>query len=223
MMGHFWNLLALMAKDLRLHRRELGLAFVTWFGLAALWVYSQAGRPINPLVPVFLVNAMASSFWGEWLISREKTKGTFLWLRTLPIGDAELVASKFASQAIWCSALWIPSSLLLAPGALTSDGWPTWGVVSLILLVGGAVVVATRWRFQQKMAQAAPMVAAPLLAIGFLIADAAGLVGTRVLADWWATSAGKATTAALLAATYGATIWATGAWVSRSETTRFLE
>ncbi len=182
MMGNVGNLLLLMAKDLRLHRRELGLAFVTWFGLAALWVYSQAGRSINPLFPV-LVNAMASSFWGEWLISREKTKGTFLWLRTLPIGDTELVASKFASQAVWCSALWIPSSLLLAPGALRSDRWPTWGVLYLILLVGGAGIVATRWRFQQKMAQAAPMVAAPLLAIAFLLADAAGLVGTRVLAD----------------------------------------
>ena len=223
MMGNVRNLLVLMAKDLRLHRRELGLAFVAWFGLATLWVYSQAGRPINPLFPVFLVNAMAASFWGEWLISREKTKGTFLWLRTLPIGDTELVASKFASQAVWCSALWIPSSLLLAPGALPSDRWPTWGVLYLILLVGGASIVATRWRFQQKMAQAAPIMVAPLLAIVFLFADSAGLVGTRVLADWWASPVGKATTAALLAATYGATIWATTAWVSRSETTRFIE
>lgn len=223
MMWNGQHLRALMVKDLRLHRRELAFAFAAWFGLCALWAYSRRGRPESTMLQVFFVNALASAFWGEWLVSREKTTGTFAWLRTLPISDSDLVASKFASQALWCSALWIPSSLLLAHDALLPNRWPVWGVLYLTLLAGGASIVATRWRFQQKAAQAAPLAAGSILAMVFIIANSAGLDGARVLADWWVGPFGKAGTAALLTGAYGGIIWATGAWVSRSETTRFLE
>ena len=36
---------------------------------------------------VFNINMLLAAFWSEWLISREKTKGTFAWLRACPIGS----------------------------------------------------------------------------------------------------------------------------------------
>ena len=65
MMWNRQHLAALTVKDLRLHGRELAVAFAAWFGLSALWTVSRQGRPSSVLLQVFCVNALAAAFWGS--------------------------------------------------------------------------------------------------------------------------------------------------------------
>ena len=85
---------ALVVKDLRLHWK--GIVGVH-AGAVVLCLSALAlGGPRDPgTLGAFVANMNVISLllWGEWFISREKTKGTFAWLGTLPISAFELGAA----------------------------------------------------------------------------------------------------------------------------------
>ena len=94
------QLAVLVAKDLRLHWRALAGAMAGTLTLAAAAAYAipQGSGPRVALV--FNLNLMLALLWSEWLITRERSKGTFRWLRTLPVDDRAVVGSKFAAAGI---------------------------------------------------------------------------------------------------------------------------
>src|SRR5690606_19342482 len=94
------RLAALLAKDAAIHGRDILLTMGALVGLsAALWWFGR--QPFDVLMSViFTFNFLLAGFWGDWLISREKTKGTFAWIRSTPVDDRELVLAKVAAVSI---------------------------------------------------------------------------------------------------------------------------
>jgi hypothetical protein len=217
------HMLALLAKDFRLHGREIALllgSLLAFVGLAG-WTRPVGAGSLMSLA--FNLNFLAAMYWGEWLVSREKVKGTFGWLRTLPISDGVLTAEKFVAHAICCLSLWTLTSVLFAREAADFGGIDTWCVVQLGLLAFGALSVASRWRFHQKLGQVLPAIILGGLLGLFMFADRSGSPVTRAIADSWNMGHGKLLAGLTLAALYLGICFSTAAWVRRTDTWRFLE
>lgn len=214
---------AVTANDFRLHGWGI---LTTQAGALALLALVFTLRPSNAaqeMALAFNLNLILTSLWGEWLISREKTKGTFAWLRTLPLGDAELVRAKFVTAAIWTVLLWSCSSILLARGHMVTDRLEVWFAALGVLLTFGAFTLACRWRFGQKIGQTLPFAVVLLLLLLFMAADRAGHAARPQMVAWWQSPAGRAGVIVALGATYLLTVRFTELWVRRSETWRLIE
>lgn len=214
----------LVATDLQLHGRSIVAAHAGGLAILGAGVYfapSQNEAALSSFV--FNLNLLATLVWAEWIVSREKVKGTFAWLRTLPVTDLELVGAKFCTHALCCVSFWTVTSL----GFLRARYFPhdvgTWAVLTLVLVTFGGLSVATRWRFPQKLGHVLPPVVALVFVLPVLVARRMGLEVVGDLARLWGTAAGQASVAALLFVAYALVGWATVWWVARSDTSRLVE
>ena len=95
------NIFLMTAKDIYLKIVNLSLI---WIGLLAGSILLSLLSPKSGPVPLFvfpiLMTSFLSLFYMEWLISSEKERGTFLWLRTLPVSDRTIVSSKTLTLAL---------------------------------------------------------------------------------------------------------------------------
>ncbi len=215
-------LTALIAKDFRIHGRDILLTHAGILGLLAVMDYLQPGEQAGIASAAFNFNFLLAGFWSEWLISREKVKGTFAWLRASPVSDAELVLAKFLAVGICCVSLWIASSLIFARDYFWQQ-IEIWIVLQLSLLMFGGLAVGTRWRFGQKLGQMLPYVIVGVV-IGILIFAArsgrALPLDPEVLLRH---PSGQAVMAAGFAAGAVAAFYATLTWVRGSDTANLLE
>ena len=173
---------------------------------------------------IFNFNFLMALLWADWLITREKLKGTFGWLRTLPVSDRDLVAAKFLTAALCGATLWVAMTVPFARGYFAGvAGIATWGVLLLLLLVVTGISLAVRWRFTQKLGVLVPgvLVLAPMLL--FFGAKGQGWDAPRLLLAFWSRPAGKAAAAAALVALGLGVFSLTVRWVRRSDTFQLLE
>jgi len=219
--GH--SLRALVANDLALHGRGIAVTMVAGLALFLLTTRLKPSPAVTEVSLIFNVNLLTTLLWGEWLISREKTKGTFAWLRTLPVPDHVVVLAKFVTAAVVASLFWTISSLTFVSDFFLPSRIGLWVVLQSLIVTFGAAGVAARWRFGQKVGQTLPMlvVLVPLLLLVLAGEAAAPLRATA--AAWWAHPAGQASVAAALAAVYGVVVRLTVWWVRASETHRLTE
>lgn len=211
----------LFYKDLLLHWK--GVAGVTLSIVLAIYlagiVAADGSRASEPTALIFNLNLLASLFWGEWLVGREKTKGTLHWLRSMPISELELVASKALAAWACTAGLWLLSSgifLVQTPAQRTSR--------TLFLLFVATMSVCSRLRFPQKLGQLAPVIAlmVPVAALVVLGRTTGverpwpALPGESGSAMWWAFAAG-------LGLGIVALIGATSAWIQASDSTALRE
>jgi hypothetical protein len=156
-------------------------------------------------------------------VSREKTKGTLAWLRTLPISDADIVTAKMLTCTIWVISMWAASSLLFARHFFFPGRWSTWVIYLLGLLGLATFSLAGRWRFREKLGVILPFAAVLVPFTAIALADEAGLAVTRYLAAIYPAYWSKAALVAGLMAFCVAVWWAAATWVSRSDTYELLE
>ena len=211
----------LLAKDLYLHGKT-GVATLA----GALLFCEVSNRIISSgigprLTFVVNVNFLLTLVWSELLVTRERTTGTFSWLRTLPVDDRTVVASKFIGGSAWCVACWILSSGLSAPELWHRLG--TWFVLQATLLTFGALSLASKWRFPNNLGHLLPVGMVAVL-LGVVVAIAGDGTPTRILwSSLWDTSFGRPILTAALLVLYalilGGTVW----WVSHADTEQFID
>lgn len=211
----------LLLKDLRLHGR--GVALIQAAAVALVWIMlalrpADMGRQVGLL---FNVNFLLTGLWGEWLVSREKTKGTFGWLRSLPIADRDLVAAKFAGAALYALVLWAAMSGILAASYFMERPME-WLLRAMALVTFGGVTLAARWRFTQKMGQTLPFALVLVLLLGVAAAQRGGPAPAAAVA-FIRSSGGQLAIAVGLLTCYLFTVGATAMWVRRSDTSLLVE
>lgn len=215
------HILSLAGKDLRIHWKGVAAAHGGVVGITGLGI--ALGNPQENGVPLAFVsnlNFLCALLWGEWFVSREKTKGSFAWLRTLPIRAADLCLSKFAITGICVVSLWTLTSLIYLRDDFR-NAVAVWFVEQAGLLLFSAVVVASRMLFRQKLGQTLPLLLAlPLVLIALLAERYDFLDGALAL---WNTSGGKAAVGLALALAYGGVCSFTIRLVGAAETRRLVE
>lgn len=155
------KLLALVVKDLYIYRRELALA---WVGITGMtWVMFQMARPDSPtraLVFICSLDLAVMVGFGDWLSYYEKSKGTFAWIRTLPLSDELVVSSKFmANWIIQIGAFFLPV-LFTMPALLRLD-WIPWTLTAwLAVLAMSSFMLFTKLAMGRRLGQAVPFLAA---------------------------------------------------------------
>ncbi len=144
------NIFLITAKDVYL--KVVNLLFI-WAGLVTgsllLSFVSHETGPVPLFVFPILMTAFLSLFYMEWLISNEKEKATFLWLRTLPVSDRAIVSSKLVTLALLLAVhpLAVLPSVLINPANLLSLAATgivavsvfsgcVWGMLIFLLLKG---------------------------------------------------------------------------------------
>ena len=142
---------ALMVKDLHLH----GSAGVTGVGAVVVLcaIATNVLRSGNgPRLTLGLnLNLFLTLLWSDWLVTRERSKHTFAWLRACPIDDRSVAASKFLIGATAATVLW-----LVLSGLFARELWHpvSAGVVGLgAVIVFGALSIATKWRLSWRIGQ----------------------------------------------------------------------
>ena len=213
-------LVTLLAKDLRLHGLPLLLMMgVVLAACAGVMQFVPNRRPIPGFV--FNVNMFFSILMSEWLITRERSKRSFAWLRSLPVDDRTVAAGKFLYAAVVSAVLWTASSALFAP--VLWSPWSTGLVLQCSLLVLGALLIGARWRTNWRYAHgvALAVFAGPILI--FL-----GLVGEdtarrAALVALWNAPYGPPLAAAGLLLIYVSTIWWMVRWVERADTHQLVD
>ncbi len=215
---------ALAVKDLRLHAVSVVWSQIAVVALAAALVFLGPDRSREVLVAfLFNMNFLFAGYWGDWLVSREKLKGTSAWLRSLPVTDFELVTSKLVAQGIWITSLWALSTSVFARDDFAPARLGTWIVLLFVLLAFGAVSLACRWRFRQKLGQLLPFALVFVLVGALMLLDRLAPAVARPIEASWSALQMKVAVALALAACYGGAWWATVAWMRRSDTSRLVE
>lgn len=217
------RIVALVAKDVRIHGRDIAVTQVAILALLGLMNYMRPAEAAVLASAVFNFNFLLAGFWSEWLISREKTKGTFAWMRACPVDDRDLVAAKFLAVAICCVSLWVVSSVMFLRAYISEGGLGMWLVLQLGLLLFGGLAIATRWRFGPKLGQMLPYGIAGAL-LGLLIAaEKTGFAaaGEATPVSW--NPAVQAFMVAALLAAYVGIYFTTYRWVRGSDTSALLE
>lgn len=214
---------ALVAKDFAIHGRDIFATMAGVLGIAALLPYLRPAPVDMRMSAIFTFNFLLAGFWSDWLISREKAKGTFAWIRSSPVDDRELVLSKFAGVSACVVGLWGVSSFLFAADYWRAGRLDLWAVLQLILLAFAALAVGTRWRFGQKLGQNLPflLVGAVMMVLVVAARDGEPMEADpeRMLRD----SDGMALLALFAAGAFAAAFWWTLRWVRRSDTADLLE
>lgn len=214
------TLMALLAKDLRLH----GLPLLLLVGaLLAVCAGVTQFAPNRDPVPgfVFNMNMLAPILLSEWLITRERTTRSFAWLRSLPVDDRAVAGGKFLYAAGASVGLWTTSSALFAP--VFWSPWSTGLVLQCGLLVLGALLIAARWRTNWRYAPMAALAvfAGPILI--FLTLMGEGTARRAALAALWNAPYGPPLAAAGLLLLYVSIIWSTVRWVERADTYQLVD
>lgn len=210
---------ALVKNEIRLHGQG---ALMVQAAILLLLVVGYQLRPGSGAAFALLVNCnwMTALAWSEWLVSREKTKGTIGWLRSLPVSDSEIVTAKFVAHALCCAVFWAGTSWL-ALDVFRPDP-ESWVVGQLALLTLGGLSIASRWRFSQRLGSLAPLLV--LLPIVLLFrSPTVQRVAMPLLTALWASGSGKLVAMAALAAAYATTWGATILWVARVDTSDLIE
>lgn len=213
---------ALVVKDLRLHWKGI-VGVHAGAVVLCLSALALGGPRDTGILGAFVANMNVISLllWGEWFISREKTKGTFAWLGTLPISAFELGASKFFVAGGCIVSLWTLTSLAFLRSQFFPDAWTAWLVILLTLLLAGAIVIASRWLVRGKPGQMLPFAAFLVLTFAFMVGRRSGVLD-GILAIW-ATASGRLFVAVLVATAYGGVCWMTIRIVASRETRYFVE
>lgn len=179
-------IVALICKDLFVHWRGILAAQAGVLLLILLTIIARYGRfesTDDNIGIVFNMNFMMTLLWGDWLISREKLKGTFLWLRTMPLSVGQLVAAKLITYTGIVSLLFGVSVLLFARGYFL---WPRLaGLILLwsLLVLFGTTCLACRWRFRQKAGQVVPLLLFGVPLLSFLLAEKSGAVSVAFVRE----------------------------------------
>ena len=214
------TLMALLAKDLRLH--GLPLLLLVGVLLAACAGVTQFAPNRDP-VPgfVFNMNMLAPLLLSEWLITRERTKRSFAWLRSLPVDDRTVAGGKFLYAAGVSVALWTTSSALFAP--VLWSPWSTGLVLQCSLLVLGALLIGARWRTNWRYGPMAALAvfAGPILI--FLALMGEGTARRAAVVALWNAPYGPPLAAAGLLLLYLSIIWSTVRWVERADTYQLVD
>jgi hypothetical protein len=154
---------SLIVKDFRIHGRGIILAefgFLAFIFLVSHFVARTQGSFSSAAcaVLIFNTNFLSASFiWGDWLISREKTKSTFAWLRSMPLSDQSIVRSKLLLGLLCTFSLWIASSFLFSWQYFFPSRWKVWLVVLLCLSCFTVLSFGTRWILTQKIGTLLPI------------------------------------------------------------------
>lgn len=213
-------LMALLAKDLRLHGLPLLLLFgVVVAACAGVMQFAPNREPIPGFV--FNVNMLFSILMSEWLITRERSKRSFAWLRSLPVDDRAVAASKFLYAAAASVVLWTASSALFAPGLWSP--WSTGLVLQCSLLVLGALLIGARWRTNWRYAPMAALIVfvGPILI--FLALMGEGTARRAILAALWNAPYGPPLAAGGLLLVYISIVWSTVLWIERADTHQLVD
>ena len=216
------TLLALVAKDLRLHRRPIALTTAALLGICTAATHVGPDRGMNAFAYfVFRVNALMVVFLPEWLVARERATRTFAWLRTLPVDDHALAGSKFLLAAAVCVVQWTTTSGLFAQ-ALWSP-WTTGLVLQCMLLVLGALCLGARLRFNWRYAHVAGMLlfVAPVMLFTAFAGD--GTARRAALDALWNAPYGRLLAAAGLLLIYLSIVGTIVRWFARADTYRIVD
>ena len=215
------HILALVGKDLRIHWKGVAAAHAAVPAIAALAITLGDPQGNNVLLGfVTNLNFLGALLWGEWFVSREKTKGSFAWLRTLPIRPVDLCLSKFAVVGLCVVSLWALSSSMFLRDSFR-DAPALWFVEQLGLLLFSAAVVASRMLFRQKLGQALPLLAAMPIVLVALAAERYHFLDDALA--YWETPGGKVSVMVALAAAWGGVCALTIRLVAAAETRRLVE
>jgi hypothetical protein len=215
------HLAAVVANDARLHGRAVAL---TQAGAVALvWLATRWPRSEDAVAGLVLnLNIVIALLWGDWLVSREKLKATFGWLRTTPLADGDLVLAKFVSTIVCCSTMWVATTLPFLRGYYAARP-AEWCVLWLAIVALAGLSMAIRWRFTQQLGLVAPLliVLLPLLVLIAIKRDHPETV--RAVYGLWDHTGGRAAIAASLVAVLVSSWQFTRWWVGRSDTFGLLE
>ena len=213
-------LMVLIAKDLRLHGLPLLLLIgVLFAACAGVMQFAPSREPIPGFV--FNVNMLAPLLLSEWLIARERAKRSFAWLRSLPVDDRAVAASKFLFAAVVSVVLWVTSSALFAP--VLWSPWSTGLVLQCSLLVLGALLIGARWRTNWRYAPMAALgiFAGPILIFLALLGE--DTARRAALVTLWNAPHGPPLAAAGLLLVYVSIVCWTVRWVERADTYQLVD
>jgi hypothetical protein len=164
----------LVLKDLYMNRYALLLSLVT---LVLFILVLDFMKPFPSaelkMTLVVTVNLFMTVGYGDWLVSREKAKGTLITLRLLPVPDTVLVGSKFTVGLLVQTLVFVVSVVLLLPEYLSPPKLHSLVLIWLGLLSFGSLMLFTKTIFSQRIGQATPFMVLLGLMVGFLkISDA---------------------------------------------------
>jgi len=177
-----------MAKDIRLYRSGI---VGTWLAVFGVFLALDWYRPTIELGPGTGLTLMITLFlnitivYGEWFVLRERTQGTFAFLRRFPVSDAQIITSKFLLMILLLAGGFV---LATAAGARRYLSWEWLPVYSLILLafaVFGSLTVATRLIFGTRWGAGLPYVIAFIPIVAFYLLKENGFAVIVVLTGLW--------------------------------------
>jgi hypothetical protein len=215
---------ALIENDLRVHGVGMACTAAVLLLLPAVAGFVKPGGRVDSAAAlVTSLNFILMLLWGDWLVSREKTKGTIAWLRTLPVPDHAIVLAKVATYMAGCLSMWVASTLLYVPQFFFPARWREWLITLCVLMFAGTVSVCGRFRFSQKVGQVLPPAVLGLLMVIYYLALRVAPAGTMRLSAMATRPSMTGVVVLSILGLSGAVVAVTIAWMRRAETVELTE
>jgi hypothetical protein len=159
----------LVLKDFYLNRYALLLSFLTVVFFIVVMGYMRPFPAVEQkMMTLVMVNLILNVGYGEWLIYREKAKGTLVTLRLLPVPDSVLIGSKFLMCFFAQTLIFGVAAALLTPEYFLHPKLRTLVLIWLGMGCFGSLMLLTKTVFSQRIGQAVPFGVLFLLLVGFL-------------------------------------------------------
>lgn len=204
------RLVALVLKDLSLAWLHIGGFAALMVGLMLIVrLRAPFQSPAHQIVAFVLVPGQyLTAVVAQALIDRERSRGTFALLRTMPLSDGLVISSKFVLALALNLTGTVMFGVILAPSLfLTSSALAVWALATLFVVAFGHVVLAG-WLIAGGRAGAL----VPFLVLGGLVL---GFLALREVAPGWtATAASLSTTAQFVLAAAICVGLSAGAWLA---------
>jgi len=153
-------LAGLLWKDIKIQWKNL-IGFQA-FLMAVIYVAQtvKSRRIPNPRTPVdafiFMIYFLMAFFFTDWLIAREKTKGTFVWIRSFSASEYVILGSKFLLYAFEISSLFLIAFVCLSHRSLTFDECTDVILMDAVIVSFGGICLLCRLAFRTKLGHLVP-------------------------------------------------------------------
>ncbi len=157
----------LIAKELFIHRLELSISTAGISGIAIFAFQMRSPETYTQgLVIISMLNVALMMASTEWLSYMERAKGTFLWLRTLPVSDKAVVTAKFVTNGIILTCCYLSAVLILNLHVAVERLLPViafWlGLLSL-----GSFMLFTKLVLSRRLGPSVPLMVVFVLMMGW--------------------------------------------------------
>jgi len=182
------NLMRLVGKDLSLYRNNILFAHGSLLAVLMALDWMSPTREISPTIGLTLsVTAFIqlNTAYGDWFILRERSQGTFGFMRRFPVSDSQIVGAKFLLVGFLMGVGFTVQTAVFAPRYLALEWVRPFALILIGLWAFGSLTIASRLCLGSRWGGAVPYLILFVPVGAFIVLERYSVWAMAIMAELW--------------------------------------